>query len=73
MTRELSFPGVTGKWNKLLPVLLMVVFALSRIPGVLPPNYSAAYAIAFCGAVYFSGAMAWWLPIGALNTVRSLA
>jgi len=44
----------------------MLVFALSRIPGVLPQNFSAAYAIAFCGAVYFSGAMAWWLPLGTL-------
>ena len=44
----------------------MVVFAFSRIPGVLPQNFSAAYAIAFCGAVYFSGAMAWWLPLGTL-------
>jgi len=57
---------VTGKWNKFLPVLLMMVFALSRIPGVLPQNFSAAYAIAFCGAVYFTGAMAWWLPLGTL-------
>lgn len=63
---ELSFYCVTGKWNKFLPVLLMLVFALSRIPGVLPQNFSAAYAIAFCGAVYFSGAMAWWLPLGTL-------
>ena len=47
-------------------MLLMLVFALSRIPGVLPQNFSAAYAIAFCGAVYFSGAMAWWLPLGTL-------
>lgn len=44
----------------------MLVFALSRIPGVLPENFSAAYAIAFCGGVYFSGAMAWWLPLGTL-------
>lgn len=44
----------------------MLVFALSRIPGVLPQNFSAAYAIAFCGAVYFSGALAWWLPLGTL-------
>ena len=44
----------------------MLVFALSRIPGVLPQNFSAAYAIAFCGAVYFTGAMAWWLPLGTL-------
>jgi hypothetical protein len=54
---------VKGKW---LPIALMVVFALSRIPGMLPQNFSAAYAIAFCGGVYFSGAMAWWLPMGVL-------
>lgn len=54
------------KVKKLLPLLLMLVFALSRIPGVLPQNFSAAYAIAFCGGLYFSGAMAWWLPLGAL-------
>ena len=54
---------VKGKW---LPIALMVVFALSRLPGMLPQNFSAAYAIAFCGGVYFSGAMAWWLPLGAL-------
>jgi len=52
--------------GKVLPILLMLVFALSRIPGVLPQNFSAAYAIAFCGAVYFSGAAAWWLPLGTL-------
>ena len=63
---ELSSTLVKEKWNKILPVLLMLVFALSRIPGVLPQNFSAAYAIAFCGAVYFSGAMAWWLPLGTL-------
>ncbi len=49
-----------------LPIALMVVFALSRIPGMMPENFSAAYAIAFCGGVYFSGAMAWWLPMGVL-------
>ena len=50
----------------LLPLALMLVFALSRIPGVLPQNFSAAYAIAFCGGLYFSGSMAWWLPMGTL-------
>jgi len=57
---------VKGKW---LPIVFMLMFALSRIPGVLPKgceNFSAAYAIAFCGGVYFSGAMAWWLPMGVL-------
>jgi hypothetical protein len=49
-----------------LPLALMLVFALSRIPGMLPQNFSVAYALAFCGGLYFSGAMAWWLPLGAL-------
>jgi hypothetical protein len=49
-----------------LPLALMVVFALSRIPGMLPQNFSAAYALAFCAGVYFSGRMAWWLPLGTL-------
>ena len=49
-----------------LPIALMVVFALSRIPGMLPQNFSAAYALAFCAGVYFPGAMAWWLPLGTL-------
>jgi hypothetical protein len=57
---------VKEKWTKLLPALLMLVFALSRIPGVLPQNFSAAYALAFCGGVYFTGAMAWWLPLGVM-------
>lgn len=49
-----------------LPLVLMAVFALSRIPGVLPQNFSAAYALAFCAGVYFTGRMAWWLPLATL-------
>jgi len=49
-----------------LPLALMVVFALSRIPGMLPENFSAAYTLAFCAGVYFSGRTAWWLPLGTL-------
>ncbi len=49
-----------------LPLALMVVFALSRIPGMLPQNFSAAYALAFCAGVYFTGRMAWWLPLTTL-------
>ena len=44
----------------------MLVFALTRIPGVMPNNFSAAYALAFCGGVYFTGVTAWWLPMAAL-------
>ncbi len=54
------------KWNKLLPVLFILVFALSRIPGLLPSNFSAVYAFVFCAGVYFRGAMAWWLPLATM-------
>ena len=60
---ELSFPEVKQKWNKLLPVLFIVVFAVSRIPGLMPQNFSAAYAFAFCAGVYFSKRLSWWLPL----------
>jgi hypothetical protein len=49
-----------------MPVLLMAVFAITRWPGVLPPNFSAAYALAFCAGVYFPRRLAWWLPLGTL-------
>jgi hypothetical protein len=49
-----------------LPLAFMLVFALSRIPGMLPENFSAAYAIAFCAGAFFCGAMAWWLPLSTL-------
>lgn len=49
--------------GKLAPLALMLVFALSRIPGMLPENFSAAYAIFFCAGAFFVGAMAWWLPL----------
>src|SRR5688572_11606495 len=53
-------------WTKVLPVVLVIVFALSRWPGLLPLNFSAAYALTFCAGVYFPGRLAWWLPLGAL-------
>jgi len=51
-----------------LAIALMIVFAISRLPGLMPENFSAAYAITFCAGVFFPGAMAWWLPLGALFT-----
>jgi hypothetical protein len=53
-------------WRFLLPLLLMLVFALTRWPGLMPPNFSAAYALAFCAAVYFPPLLAWTLPLGTL-------
>jgi hypothetical protein len=49
-----------------LPLALVVVFALTRVPGMMPQNFSAAYALAFCAGVYFPGRAAWWLPLGVL-------
>lgn len=46
-----------------LPAIFIAVFALSRIPGLLPPNFSVAYAFAFCAGAFFPGALAWWLPL----------
>ena len=63
---ELYWRAVKEKRDYLLPAALVVVFALSRMPGVLPQNFSAAYALAFCGGVYFPRRLAWWLPLGAL-------
>jgi hypothetical protein len=54
------------KSKVLLPVIFIVVFALSRIPGLMPPNFSVAYALAFCAGAFLGGSMAWWLPLGAI-------
>jgi hypothetical protein len=56
--------GVKGQY--LLPVIFVTTFALSRIPGLLPLNFSVAYAFAFCAGVYFRGALAWWLPLSVM-------
>lgn len=44
----------------------MVVFALTRIPGLMPPNFSAVYGLVFCAGIYFSTRLAWWLPLATL-------
>lgn len=45
----------------------MVVFAFTRWPGLhLPPNFSAAYALAFCAGVYFPSRVRWWLPLATM-------
>ena len=64
--RELFYPTVKEKWNRWLPFLFLALFALSRWPGLFPPNFSAATALAFCAGVYFAGATAWWLPLGTM-------
>lgn len=61
-----SCSTVKEKWNLGMPILLMVVFAITRWPGLMPPNFSAAYALAFCAGVYFPKHLVWWLPLATL-------
>lgn len=44
----------------------MIVFALSRWPGLMPLNFSAAYAVAFCAGLYFPLKLRWTLPLASL-------
>jgi len=46
-----------------LPLLLMLIFAVSRWPGMLPQNFSAAHALLFCAAFWLPGWMGWVLPL----------
>lgn len=54
------------KWNRWLPLVFVALFAVSRIPGVLPSNFSAAYAFVFCAGAYFPRRLAWWLPLATM-------
>lgn len=49
-----------------MPILLMIVFALSRYPKLMPFNFSAAYALMFCAGVYFPRKLVWWLPFATM-------
>jgi hypothetical protein len=53
-----------GQW--LLPVVFVLLAALTRWPEVFPPNFSAFYALAFCAGAFFPGKVAWWVPLGTL-------
>ncbi len=44
----------------------MLVFAVTRWPGLMPWNFSAAYALMFCAGVYFPRRLAWWLPFATM-------
>ncbi len=44
----------------------MVVAAVSRWPGLFPPNFSAFYALMFCAGAFFPKDIKWWLPMTTL-------
>ena len=50
----------------ILPAIFVAVLALSRIPQLLPWNFSVVYAFAFCAGVFFPRRLVWWLPLAAL-------
>ena len=52
--------------NVWLPLIMLGMCVLTRWPGLLPPNFSAIYALTFCAGVYLPGRMAWWLPMSVL-------
>src|SRR6266705_4155985 len=58
-----SCAPVKEKLNRWLPWVFVALFAVSRIPGLLPLNFSMAYAFAFCAGVYFPRKNSWWLPL----------
>jgi len=57
---------VPVKKNLGWPLLLLLLFALSRWPGLLPDNFSAAYALVFCAGVYLPGAVGWIIPLAVM-------
>jgi hypothetical protein len=54
------------KRNVWLPVVLLIVFAITRWPGLLPQNFSAVYALMFCAGVYIRHRLAWWVPLAVM-------
>ncbi len=58
---------MTRNWRDLLlPAVFVLLAALTRWPGLLPPNFSAFYALAFCAGAFFPGRVGWWVPMGTL-------
>jgi hypothetical protein len=57
---------VKNKSTIWLPLVIMVAFALTRWPGLMPQNFSAAYALAFCAGIFFPGRLRWVLPLATL-------
>ena len=59
-------PPVKSNGHIGLALLMMGVFIATRWPGLMPPNFSAAYGLLFCGGVYFRNRLAWWMPLAAM-------
>jgi hypothetical protein len=54
------------KRKVLWPLVLIAIFALSRWPGAMPQNFSAAYALCFCAGLYLPRRLAWTIPLAVM-------
>ena len=63
--RPLRYDG--GVKSKVLwPLALILIFALSRWPGAMPQNFSAAYALCFCAGLFLPRRLAWTIPLAVM-------
>ena len=58
---RVSSAPVKGKI--VIHTLLLLVLAATRYPGLLPANFSAIYAMAFCSGLFFRGRWDWLMPM----------
>ena len=59
-------PDVPDRIQRLYPWFFALVVALSRWPGLFPPNFSVVYSLCLCGGMFFPGRMSVALPLGTL-------
>src|SRR5438874_11534768 len=60
----------TNLW--LAVALMLLAFALTRLLDLMPLNFSAAYALAFCAGAYFPSYLDWGLPLVVMLVSASL-
>lgn len=51
------------KGKFVIHTVLLLVLAATRYPGLLPANFSAVYAMAFCSGLFFRGRWDWLMPM----------
>ena len=61
---RVSSAPVKGKI--VIHTVLLLVLAATRYPGLLPANFSAVYAMAFCSGLFFRGRWDWVMPMAVL-------
>ena len=59
-------PDVPDRIQRLYPWFFALVVALSRWPGLFPPNFSVVYSLCLCGGMFFPGRLSVALPLGTL-------